>query len=129
MPCARGICYERVFVTSQGSPLTRLRRALAGGDLLAARTAASELPHVGLDEAAALLVLIAEKDPDKFDAAAVRFMGRACLERSFMTLGDAQLLAACLGQLARADAESRGTFAAALRRLRLERPARHLENR
>jgi hypothetical protein len=116
------ICYERTFVTAQGSPLTRLRRALAGGDLLAARTAAGDLPHVGLDEAAALLVLIATEDPVKLDAAAVRFLGRACLERSFITVDDAQLLVACLAQLERADAESRASFAGALRRLRLERP-------
>jgi hypothetical protein len=113
-PCPR-------LVTAQGSPLTRLRRALAGGDLLAARTAAGDLPHVGLDEAAALLVLIAHEDPEKVDAAAVRFLGRACLERSFITLDDAQLLAACLAQLERADDESRASFAGALRRLRLER--------
>jgi hypothetical protein len=35
-----------VFVTAQGTQLTRLRRPLAGGDLLAARAAASDLPHV-----------------------------------------------------------------------------------
>ena len=52
-------CYEHTSVTTQGSPLTRLRRALAGGDLLAARTAAADLPHVGFDEAAALVALIA----------------------------------------------------------------------
>lgn len=120
------ICYERVFVTAQGSPLTRLRRALAGGDLLAARVAASDLPHVGLDEAAALLVLIAREDPEKLDAAAVRFLGRACLERSFITLSDAQLLVACLAQLERADDESRACFAGALRRLRLDHAARRL---
>jgi hypothetical protein len=123
------ICYERVFVTAQGSPLTRLRRALAGGDLLAARTAASDLPHVGLDEAAALLVLIAREDPAKLDAAAVRFLGRACLERSFITLDDAQLLAACLAQLERADEESLAVFAVALRRLGLERAARRFPGR
>jgi hypothetical protein len=107
-------------VTAQGSPLTLLRRALAGGDLLAARTAAADLPHVGLDEAAGLLVLIASEDPTKLDAAAVRFLGRACLERSFITLDDAQLLVACLAQLERSDEESRTMFAGALRRLRLE---------
>jgi hypothetical protein len=115
-----------VFVTAQGSPLSRLRRALAGGDLLAARTAASDLPHVGLDEAAALLVLIASEDPEKLDAAAVRFLGRACLERSFITLDDAQLLTACLAQLERGDDESRASFACAPRRLRLERAATSL---
>ncbi|MDP9257395.1 MAG: hypothetical protein M3Q31_12675 [Actinomycetota bacterium] len=121
------VCYERVFVTAQGSPLTRLRRALVGGDLVAARTAASDLPHVNLDEAAALLVLIAREDPQKLDAAAVRFLGRACLERSFITLADAQLLVACLAQLERADEDSRASFAGALRRLRLERAARGIQ--
>lgn len=115
---ARQTCYERVFLTSQGSPLTRLRRALAGGDLVAARTAAGDLPHVGLEEVAALLVLIAEKDPETVDAAAVRFLGRACLERSFITLDDALLLAACLAQLERSDSDSRASFAGALRRVR-----------
>jgi hypothetical protein len=114
-------------VTSQGSPLTRLRRAIAGGDLLAARTAASDLPHVDLDEAAMLLLLIASEDPGKFEAAAVRFLGRASLERSFMTLDDAQLLAACLAQLVRADADSRAIFACALRRLGLEHAARRAQ--
>ena len=114
-------------MTAQGSPLTRLRRALAGGDLLAARTAAGDLPHVGLEEAAAILVLIAREDPEKLDAAAVRFLGRACLERSFITLDDAQLVAACLAQLGRTDDESRASFASALRRLRLERAARQVE--
>jgi hypothetical protein len=114
-------------VTALGSPLTRLRRALAGGDLLAARTAASDLPHVGLDEAAALLVLIEREDPEKLEAAAVRFLGRACLERSFITLDDAQLLVACLVQLQRADEESQAVFAAALRRLRLGRAARGID--
>jgi hypothetical protein len=66
------ICYEHVFVTAQGSPLTRLRRALAGGDLLAARTAAGDLPHVDLEEAAVLLVLIAREDPGQ---------ARACRRR------------------------------------------------
>jgi hypothetical protein len=114
-------------VTPQGSPLTRLRRALAGGDLVAARTAAAHLRHVDLAEAAPLLVLIASHDPEKLDAAAVRFLGRACLERSFITLADAHLLAACLAQLERADADSRATFAVALRRLRLEHAARQVE--
>jgi hypothetical protein len=120
------ICYEHAFVIAQGSPLTRLRRALAGGDLLAARVAASDLRDVDLEEAAALLTLIASKDPGKLDAAAVRFLGRACLERPFITLDDAQLLAACLAQLERPDDESRPSFAGALRRLRLERAARRL---
>jgi hypothetical protein len=115
-------------VTSQGSPLTRLRRAVAGGDLPAARAAAGELRRVDLEEAAPLLVLIATSDPERLDAAAVRFLGRACLERPFMTLADARWLAACLAQLERADADSRTGFAVALRRLRLDYAARRVES-
>jgi hypothetical protein len=119
----RSTLCEHTFVTAQGSSLTKLRRAIAGGDLLAARTAASDLSHVDLDEAARLLVLIASADPAKLDAAAVRFLGRACLERSFITLADARWLVACMEQLERADPDSRASFAIALRRLRLERAA------
>ena len=115
-----------MFVTVQGSPLTRLRRALAGGDLTAARAAAAELRHVELEEAAALLVLIAQADPEKLDSASVRFLGRACIEQSFITLGDAQLLAACLAQLRRVDDDSRASLAAALQRLRLPRAAQRV---
>ncbi|MDP9259389.1 MAG: hypothetical protein M3Q31_22955 [Actinomycetota bacterium] len=114
-------------MTAQGSPLTKLRRAIAGGDLLAARTAASDLSHVDLDEAARLLVLIASADPAKLDAAAVRFLGRACLEPS--VLADARWLVACMEQLERADPDSRASFATALRRLRLERAAGSVEAR
>jgi hypothetical protein len=49
-----------------------LQRAPASGDLLAARVAAGDLPHVGREESAALLALIASSDPEKLDAAAVR---------------------------------------------------------
>ena len=45
---------EHTFVTAQGSPLTKLRRGIARGDLRAARTAASDLSHADLDEAARL---------------------------------------------------------------------------
>ena len=104
-----------------------MRRALAGGDLLAARTAAAELPRVDLDEAASLVVLIARENPTALDASAVRFLGRARLERSFNTLDDAQFLVAGVSQLSRADADSRAGFAPALRRLRLNRAARRIE--
>lgn len=123
----RSTLCEHVFVTAQGSPLTKLRRALAGGDLLAARTAASDLHHVDLNEAARLLVLIASADPARLDAAGVRFLGRACLERSFITLADARWLVACIAQLERSDPDSRTSFAIALRRLRLERAAVSVE--
>jgi hypothetical protein len=86
-------------------------------------------PAARIEGAAALLVLIATEGPAKLDAAAVRFLGRACLERWFITLDDAQFLVACLTQLERADDESSAAFAVALERLRLERTAGRLRGR
>jgi hypothetical protein len=63
-----------------------------------------------------LLALIAREDPEKLDAAAARFLGRACLERPFMTLADTQFLTACLAELARSDEDARAAFGVALRR-------------
>ncbi len=107
---------EHTFVTAQGSPLTRLRRALKAGNLPAARTAASELPHVALDDAAALLALIATREPERLEPAAVRFLGRVCLEQA-PALEDARLLAACLAQLDDENPAIREMLEASLQRV------------
>jgi hypothetical protein len=46
------------FVTSQGSAHARLQRALAAGNVALALAAATELPHVSLDDALVLLVVL-----------------------------------------------------------------------
>jgi hypothetical protein len=46
------------FVTSQGPPYGRFRRALDNGNALAALSAASELPNVGLTDALELCLLL-----------------------------------------------------------------------
>ena len=48
-----------VPMTSQGSAYGRLRRALDRRNTLAALSAAAELPHVGLNDALELLLLVA----------------------------------------------------------------------
>jgi hypothetical protein len=50
---------EHMFVTSQGSPYARLRRALATGNPTIAWAAAAELPSVELADALALCLLAA----------------------------------------------------------------------
>lgn len=82
-------------MTSQGSPYQRFRRAIATGNLNIIRASAAELPRIGVGEAAAILLVIAEREPDRYQRAAVRWLGKLCLERS-----DAQL--AHLGALAQA---------------------------
>lgn len=50
-------------MTAQGSPYTRLRRALDHGNLTEALSAASELERVGLVEALELCLLLCDRAP------------------------------------------------------------------
>jgi hypothetical protein len=69
-------------MTSAGHVVAHLHRAIASGNLLAARALAAEPPRpLTLDEALAVLVLIAEREPATFPRAAARFAGRLALER------------------------------------------------
>lgn len=69
-----------MFVTSQGSPYARFRRALTTGNLLLVRAAAAELPRVDLTDALQVCLLIHRGDPDRYEQAAIRWLGRLCLE-------------------------------------------------
>jgi hypothetical protein len=51
----------------------RFRRALDRGNLTEALSAASELQFVSLAEALELTLLLADKDPEKYDRAAARW--------------------------------------------------------
>src|SRR4051812_10458738 len=90
----------RAATCRRGSPAIGVGRSVRSLAYAARWPAATCLPRArrrpsflrSTDEAAALLVLIAQLDPARFDAAAVRFLGRACLERSFITTSDAQFL-------------------------------------
>ena len=76
----RGCSANIRSLTAQGSPYARFRRALDIGNCLDARSAASEMEHVGLAEALELVLLIAEKEPVRFERAALRWHGRYCRE-------------------------------------------------
>ena len=91
-------------MTSQGHAQARLSRALARGDLLAARAAAGELPAVNLSDAAAMVVLIRALEPARFERAAVRWVGRLALERQGVALDDLRLAVAALRRLPDDDA-------------------------
>lgn len=70
----------KLFVTAQGSPYTRLRRALDRGSVTEALSSAAELEHVGLTEALELCLLLVDKSPERFGRAALRWHGRYCRE-------------------------------------------------
>jgi hypothetical protein len=72
--------WEHVFVTSDGSPLTRFRRAIDARSLFLAEIAARELNFVSLADARLLVDLYAEAGSPKYDKAAVRWLARYALE-------------------------------------------------
>jgi hypothetical protein len=67
-------------MTSEGSPYARFQRALRIGRLSMVRAAAAELPHVELDDALSICLLISEQDADRYERAAVRWLARLSLE-------------------------------------------------
>jgi hypothetical protein len=83
-------------MTSDGSPYSRFRRALATGNLLLVRTAAAELPRVALSDALEVCLLVRDQDPERFERAAVRWLGRFALEARDATLEAMQHAAAAL---------------------------------
>jgi hypothetical protein len=91
---------EHTFVTSQGAALTRYRRAIETQSLVLAELAAREMGHVPLGDALALVLLYASAGSPKAEPAAVRWLARLALERPGTTIGELQLAAAALGQLA-----------------------------
>jgi hypothetical protein len=115
-----------LFVTSQGSPYMRFRRALDRGNVTGALSAGSELEHFGLNEALELCLLLRDKAPDRYGRAALRWHGRLCREVD-VTLEEAQAVLAALALLSGERARN-AAFALAdlLRRRGLERPCETL---
>jgi hypothetical protein len=109
-----------VFVTSDGSPIKRLKAALRAGDLLRVRGVAAELPNVPLPDALAILELIEAQDEARFEPAAVRWVGRLALEAPGLTLSQLHLAIEALDGLPHDEAKA--TLRAFARRARA-RPA------
>lgn len=94
-----------MFVTSQGSPYARLKRAIARGNPTIAMATAAELPRVPLEDALALCLLLLDREPSRYEAAAVRWHSRFCREVR-PTMPDAQLALAALHALPGPGAEA-----------------------
>jgi hypothetical protein len=86
-------------MTSQGSAYGRFRRALARGNLQLVRAAAGELPTIRLDDALRVCLLIRDRDPDRYERAALRWVARFAVEAADATLSDVQAAAAALARL------------------------------
>ncbi|HEU4976721.1 MAG TPA: hypothetical protein VFT50_16625 [Baekduia sp.] len=75
-------------MSNAGSPYSRFQRALRTGNLTIIRAAAAELPAIRLDDALQVCVVLRDREPASYERAAVRWIGRYCVERPDVTLED-----------------------------------------
>jgi len=101
-------------MTSQGSPYARFRRAVERGNVIEAESAARELHTMSLADALDYCDLLAQREPAKYERAALRWHSR--LEREYAGLTFAQSLMA-LSALQALTGPERGTSLAILRHL------------
>lgn len=73
-------------MTSDGSAYTRFRRALETGNEHLVIAAAHELPRVALDDALEICLVFRDGDPERYERAAVRWLGRFALEARGVTI-------------------------------------------
>jgi hypothetical protein len=88
-----------MFVTADGSPYTRFRRALETGNELLVLSAARELPSIALNDALRICLVLRNGDPDRYDRAAVRWLGRFALEGRDVKIAELQGAADALDAL------------------------------
>jgi hypothetical protein len=74
------------------------RAALDGGDLRRVIELAKQMPPMRLDDALRVCLLLRD-DPDRFERAAVRWLGRYALEGRAVTIEDVQQAAGALDAL------------------------------
>jgi hypothetical protein len=73
-------------VSIKGSDYRWLKDALDRGDLPLVKASAAQLRAVDLPTALEIALLVLEQEPHNGQRAAVRWLGRLCLERRDMTL-------------------------------------------
>jgi hypothetical protein len=82
-----------------GSPYVRFRRSLATGNPNLVLAAARDLPQVALDDALPVCLVLRDGDPDRYERAAVRWLGRFALESRGVTIAELRLGADALDAL------------------------------
>jgi hypothetical protein len=88
-----------LFVTAQGSAYMRFRRALDRGNVTEALSAAAELQFVSLAEALELTLLLADREPGKYDRAAGCWHARFLQEVPNVGLCESQAVLALLAAI------------------------------
>lgn len=90
-------------VTNRDQTTTRGTRdnawALRTGNLTLVIAAATELPRVGLRDALEVCLLLRDGDPERYERAAVRWVGRFALEAQIVSLEAIETAVAALNAL------------------------------
>ena len=86
------------------------QRAVKQRNVLGAEAAARQLGQLTLENALRLLFLYAEKEPIKYDRAALRWLGRYVTEGKGVSLLKAQLALAALAELRTGNREAAATL-------------------
>jgi hypothetical protein len=89
-------------MTSQGHPYARFRRALATGNSGIAEAAARDVEHIGLRDALELCLLYRD-DPERYERAAARWIGRLVAERPRLRLSEVELAAGAFREAVHSD--------------------------
>lgn len=87
-----------MFVPSShgGVPYPLFRTALDGGDLQRVRALAARMGDVALDDALRICLLMRDREPERYEQAVVRWLGRFALEARQATLDDLRAAADAL---------------------------------
>ena len=99
-----------MFVTSDSSAYARFQRSLATGDVSLVIAAALELPRVALDDALRICLLLRDGDQDRYQRAAVRWLGRFALEARGVTIDDLRRAADAFATLPQRPDEAIGAL-------------------
>jgi hypothetical protein len=81
-------------------PYPRFRAAIDAGDLEFIRRHSEEFAPVRLSDALQICLLLRDQHPERFERAAVRWLGRFALEARKATIEDVRLAASALDSLA-----------------------------
>jgi hypothetical protein len=112
-------------MTAQGHPRTLFRRAIGHGNLTVAEATVREIGAVSLEEALALTVLVAQKEPHRRSAFAIRWLRRLIDEDRHLTIDQAALAASALASLGGRGARGAHATLAAM----ADRTSRHPRRR
>ena len=95
-----------VRMSKQGTPYGRFLRALDSGNEVLILSAARELPRVALNDALRICLVLRDGDPDRYERAAVRWLGRFALEARDVTVNAIRGAAEALDDLPDQPAEA-----------------------